>query len=141
MLHRNKKENDMHEGKWVGLGGKMEQGESPEECVIREVKEESGLDIINPELKIILTFPGFGEDDWYGFLFTADDFTGELVEDCPEGTLEWVDDAELLDLDMHEGDKIFLKLLDEKKVFSAKFVYKKNKLQDYTIREYPAAFS
>src|SRR6476469_9924460 len=79
MLHRVKKKNDIHEGKWNGLGGKMEQGETPEECVIREVREESGLRIDQPELRAILTFPEFdGHDDWLVFLFVANRFSGEL---------------------------------------------------------------
>ena len=79
MLHRNKKANDMHKGLWVGLGGKFEAGESPEECVIREVFEESGLRIQNPTLRGFLTFPGFfGEEDWYVFMFVAKNFTGEV---------------------------------------------------------------
>ncbi|MDP3830910.1 MAG: 8-oxo-dGTP diphosphatase, partial [Ignavibacteriaceae bacterium] len=81
MLHRIKKENDMHEGKWNGLGGKFEMGESPEECVIREIKEESGLDIKNPKLNGFITFPAFdGFEDWYVFIFSVTEFSGELID-------------------------------------------------------------
>ena len=80
MIHRVKKENDYHEGKWNGLGGKFENGESPEECAIREVKEESGLDIKNPKLHGFISFPMFdGVEDWYVFVFTATEFDGEMI--------------------------------------------------------------
>ena len=84
MLHRNKKPNDMHEGKWNGLGGEFEPGESPEECITREVREEAGLDIRNPQLHGLLMFPDFKGDDWYVFAFTASEFEGELI-DSPRG--------------------------------------------------------
>ncbi len=90
MLHRIKKVNDIHEGKWNGLGGKLEPGETPEECVIREVREESGLIIHKPCLKGILTFPMFdGVDDWTVFVFVAHQFEGNLL-DSSEGKLEWI---------------------------------------------------
>lgn len=128
MLHRTKKENDIHEGKWVGLGGKMEAGETPEECIIREVAEESGLNIINPKLRAILTFPKFKDDeDWYVFLFTGKEFEGSLI-DSKEGVLKWVDDSELFSLNLWEGDKLFLKWLEDKRFFSGKFVYERGRL-------------
>ena len=125
MLHRIKKKNDIHQGLWVGLGGKFEPGESPEDCVVREVFEESGLQITDPRLRGILTFPGFAnEEDWYVFLFTATDFTGTLKE-CEEGELEWVDKTKLDELPMHDGDRHFLRYIQEYDgVFSAKFMYK-----------------
>ena len=132
MLHRVKKENDMHKGMWVGLGGKLEPGESPEECVVREVYEESGLQIKNPKLKGILTFPEFSQEgeDWYVFLFLAREFTGTL-RPCPEGTLVWVDKDKLMELPMHEGDKHFLAWLGKVEgVFSAKFTYEQGVLKD-----------
>jgi 8-oxo-dGTP diphosphatase len=123
MLHRVKKENDMHEGKWNGLGGKFEAGESPEDCVIREILEESGLMIANPKLKGFITFPLFdGRDDWYVFLFVAEEFSGELI-DSPEGNLEWIPDEKVTELPLWDGDKIFLSWLKGQKFFSAKFVY------------------
>ena len=128
MLHRVKKENDMHEGKWNGLGGKLEPGETPEECVIREIQEECGLTLKNPSLKGILTFPNFdGTDDWRVFVFVAKEFEGELI-DSNEGNLEWIDDSELLNLNLWDGDKIFLKWLDREGFFSGKFIYKDGKL-------------
>ena len=136
MLHRIKKENDMHEGKWNGLGGKLENGESPEECVIREVKEESGLEIKNPKLKGILTFPAFdGNEDWYVFVFIAEEFKGELI-DSPEGKLEWIDDDKLTQLNLWEGDKLFLEWLNEDKCFSGKFIYENGKLVSYEVHFY-----
>ena len=133
MLHRVKKENDMHEGKWNGLGGKLEEGESPEECVIREVYEESGLTIKNPKLKGIITFPKFNEiDDWLVFVYTANDFQGNTI-DSDEGVLEWIHNSKLLDLNLWEGDKVYLKWLDKNELFSAKFIYKKRKLVDFDV--------
>ena len=136
MLHRIKKENDMHRGKWNGLGGKMEAGETPEECAVREVYEESGLIAESLYLKGFITFPMFdGKRDWYVFLFVIDHFSGEII-DSPEGQLAWIDDDKLLDLPLWEGDKIFLKWLDDERFFSAKFVYQQKKLLDYTVQFY-----
>ncbi len=79
MIHRTKKENDYHEGKWNGLGGKFEEGESPEECAVREIKEESGLLVNSPRMHGFITFPNFdGVDDWYVFIFSADEYEGEF---------------------------------------------------------------
>ncbi|MCB0284324.1 MAG: 8-oxo-dGTP diphosphatase [Calditrichaeota bacterium] len=133
MLLRNKKENDMHEGKWNGLGGKLDPGESPEECVIREVKEESGLMIKNPVLKGFITFPAFDEiDDWYVFVYKTDQFSGKLI-DSAEGHLQWIENVQLLDLNLWEGDKIFLPWLEQEKIFSAKFIYNDKSLQDFSV--------
>jgi 8-oxo-dGTP diphosphatase len=133
MLHRIKKENDVHEGKWNGLGGKLHSGETPEACVIREVEEESGLTIEKPHLRGIITFPEFTpNEDWYVFLFTADRFSGKII-DSPEGHLEWIDDHRLFDLPMWEGDTIFLKWLEQERFFSAKFVYRDKQLVDHSV--------
>lgn len=133
MVHRTKKENDMHMGKWNGLGGKFEPGETPEECAIREIYEESGLTVTSPILKGILTFPGFANDeDWYAFLFVAHEFEGELI-DSPEGTLKWVDDKKLLELNLWEGDRIFLPWLERSSFFSGKFVYMDGRLTDHEV--------
>ena len=108
MLHRIKKENDYHQGKWNGLGGKLNEGESPEECAMREIKEESGLTVANPLLKGFLTFPHFdGVDDWYVFVFTFNEFEGSLI-DSPEGKLEWIPNNQLTSLNLWEGIKFFL---------------------------------
>ena len=126
MLHRVKKENDMHKNKWNGLGGKLIPGESPEECVIREIKEESGLNIKTPSLKGIITFPKFDNiEDWLVFVFTANKFSGDLI-DSDEGNLKWIDDSDLLNLNMWDGDRIFIPWLSKNELFSAKFYYSNN---------------
>jgi len=136
MLLRNKKENDIHEGKWNGLGGKFEAGESPEDCVIREVKEESGLKIKAPKLHGVISFPKFdGKNDWYTFIYSAKEYEGEII-DSREGELYWIDDDKVLNLNLWEGDKIFLKWIYEDKFFSAKFIYVDGKLQDYVVSFY-----
>lgn len=133
MLYRNKKENDVHEGKWNGLGGKVENGETPEECVIREVKEESGLDINSPKLHGFLTFPCFdGKDDWYVFVYTSDEFKGKLI-DSHEGMLDWIPNEKVLELNLWEGDKFFLDWVFQGKFFSAKFIYEEGRLKDYSV--------
>lgn len=133
MVHRIKKENDMHQGKWNGLGGKFEPGETPEECARREIYEESGLIARDLLLKGFITFPGFAnEEDWYAFVFVVRDFEGEIRE-SPEGVLAWVDDSELLQLSLWEGDRIFIPWLDQPGFFSAKFVYHDNRLVDHQV--------
>jgi 8-oxo-dGTP diphosphatase len=137
MLHRIKRAGDMHQGKWNGLGGKLEPGESPEMCAIREVYEESGLRIHNPELRGILTFPDFRADEhWYAFVFVAHTFTGTLI-DSAEGALQWIDNDRLLALPLWEGDRIFLPWLDQDRFFSARFVYKEGRLCAYDAVFYP----
>lgn len=128
MLHRNKKPGDVHRGKYNGLGGKLDPGESPDECVTREVREESGLNLLDPRLRGVLTFPAFKDgEDWLVFVYTATRYEGAIGE-CPEGTLEWVDDGKLLDLPLWEGDRVFLPWLDGDRFFSAKFVYREGRL-------------
>lgn len=133
MIHRIKKANDMHHGKWNGLGGKFEPGETPEECIIREVREESGLTIINPTLKGFLTFPLFSKDeDWYAFVYVARQFEGTLIN-SNEGELAWIDDEKLLSLPLWEGDLVFIPYLDVEGFFSGKFVYKEGQLVDHSM--------
>ena len=133
MLHRVKKEQDFHEGKWNGLGGKLDPGETPEECAIREVKEESGLDLKALKLRGIITFPLFDQvDDWYVYLFTGTEFSGDLI-DSPEGDLEWIDNDKLLDLNLWEGDYIFLQWIEQERFFSGKFVYEEKQLVDHSV--------
>lgn len=139
MIHRNKNKNDMHLGKWNGLGGKIKAGESPEECVIREVFEESGLLIRNPSLKGFITFPAFDDiEDWYVFIFCAFEFDGHLKTESDEGRLEWIEENSILSLPLWDGDRIFLKWLDNRNFFSAKFNYDKGSLIDYTVIFYPS---
>ena len=128
--HRNKKVNDIHAGKWNGLGGKFESGESPEECVIREVYEESGLSIGNPKLCGLLMFPKFKGNDWYVFTFTATEFSGELI-DSPEGKLEWIPDEKILDLNLWASDHIFMPWIREGKFFSAQIEYEEDPICSY----------
>jgi len=124
MIYRNKKQNDYHEGKWNGLGGKFEPGESPEECAIREIEEESGLKVKSVTMKGFITFPLFdGKEDWYVFLFTADEFQGDLIE-SPEGKLEWIPNGMLTEINLWDGDKIFIPWLLGDRFFSAKFNYR-----------------
>jgi 8-oxo-dGTP diphosphatase len=131
MMHRVKKKNDIHQDKWNGLGGKFQPGETPEECVIREIEEESGLQIINPELKGFLTFPEFNAgEDWYVFVFVARRFTGKITESA-EGRLEWIDDDQLLTLNLWEGDRFFIKWLEKDTFFSGKFYYKDGALLNH----------
>jgi 8-oxo-dGTP diphosphatase len=132
MVFRNKKANDIHEGKWNGLGGKFEAGETPEECIIREVFEESGLFIRNPRLHGLLMFPNFKGENWYVFVFTANDLTGELI-DSPEGKLEWIPDEKIHGLNLWESDHIFMPWIQEGKFFSAKFEYEGDEMRGYSV--------
>ena len=128
MLHRVKKEQDENKDKWIGIGGKFEEGESPEECVLREAKEETGLTLTDYKYRGIVTFVS---DVWpceYMHLFTATGFVGELKE-CDEGVLEWLPKDKLYGLPMWAGDKIFLELLDKgAPFFSLKLVYEGERL-------------
>ena len=136
MVHRNKKVNDIHEGKWNGLGGKFEAGETPEECVEREVFEESGLVIQNQRLHGLLVFTNFKGNDWYVFTFTATEFSGELI-DSPEGRLEWIPYEKILDLNLWESDHIFMPWIKEGKFFSAKFEYEGDQMRRYDVVFHP----
>ena len=125
MLHRVKKENDMNKDKWIGVGGHFEADESPEDCVLREVKEETGYTLTSYRFRGIITFLYRGACK-YMCLYTADGFTGQPIE-CDEGTLEWVDIDKVDDLDLWEGDKIFFRLLKENRpFFSLKLSYDEN---------------
>jgi 8-oxo-dGTP diphosphatase len=136
MIHRVKKQDDMHLGKWNGLGGKFEPGETPEECAIREIREESGLIATHWILKGFLSFPAFSnEEDWYAFVFVVDEFQGEMI-DSREGILKWIENDKLLDLPLWEGDLIFLPLLDKPGFFSGKFVYREGRLVSQKVTVY-----
>ena len=136
MIHRVKKENDYHEGKWNGLGGKFEAGESPEECAIREVKEESGFTMIKPRMNGFITFPEFdGVDDWYVFIFTSENFEGEII-DSSEGNLDWIPNDKLTSLNLWDGDRIFIEWLYRDNFFSAKFNYKNGKYLNHQVNFY-----
>ena len=123
MLHRTVKKNDVNQDKWIGVGGHFEEDESPEECLLREVKEETGYELLSYRYRGLLTFiSGTGVTEYIS-LFTADQFTGEPIP-CNEGQLEWVDKARITELNIWEGDEIFLRLLQERETFfSMKLVY------------------
>ena len=133
MVLRNKKPNDMHAGKWNGLGGKFEPGESPEACVVREVREESGLEIRNPKMHGLLMFPAFKGADWYVFVFMARDFSGELISNSPEGKLEWIPNDKLTSLNLWESDHFFFSWMKKGQFFSAKFLYDRDEMQSYEV--------
>lgn len=129
MMHRVKKKNDINKDKYIGVGGHIEHGESPEDCILREIKEETGLDAKNVRLRGLLSFV-IDDYDEYSFLYTCDDCSGELKE-CDEGELVWVDKDKINDLPLWEGDKIFFDLLNKRAdFFSLKLVYIKNELVD-----------
>lgn len=133
MLYRNKKENDLNEGKWVGVGGKFEEKESPEECLIREVKEETGLTLTKYKLRCLVTFVSDKWETEHMYVFTANGFEGDLI-DCNEGKLEWIDKDKIYDLNIWEGDKIFLRKIEENEnFFTMKVEYEENTLKNYTI--------
>ncbi len=134
MMHRIKKENDENRDKWVGVGGKLETGESPYDCARREIMEECGIAPVNLRYRGIITFVSdlFGTE--YMYLFTADGYIGEINYNCAEGKLEWVEKSKIPELPIWEGDKIFLSLLDtENRHFSLKLVYQGDKLIDHKI--------
>lgn len=124
MLHRIKKRNDMNQDKWLGVGGHFEEGESPEECLLREVKEETGLTLQSYRLRGMVTFVSSQYPDEYMFLYTAGGYEGTLT-DCTEGQLEWVKKEKVPELSLWEGDRIFFELLkDNIPFFSLKLAYK-----------------
>ncbi len=133
MLHRVKKKGDINQDKWIGVGGKFEFGESPEECVIREVQEETGLTLTGYHYRGIVTFVADQALTEYMHLFTADAWTGELAE-CDEGELVWVEKSRVPELPIWEGDKLFFRLLDENApFFSLKLEYEGNTLTKATL--------
>ena len=130
MLHRVSKKNDVNRDKWIGVGGHFEAGESPEDCLLREVKEETGLTLTSYRFRGLLTFVFNDNEAEYICLYTADEFEGEIT-DCDEGTLEWVSKKKIPDLNLWEGDKIFFELLNRNEpFFSMKLVYQGDTLVD-----------
>lgn len=129
MLHRVKKQNDVNRDKWIGIGGKFEPDESPDECLLREAKEETGLTLTSWRYRGIVTFVNTVCESEYMHLFTSDGYEGELKQ-CDEGVLEWIDRKRLYDLTLWEGDRIFLKLLEtDEPFFSLKLCYDGDELK------------
>lgn len=125
MMHRIRKKNDQNQDKWIGIGGGFLEDESPEECIRREALEETGLTLLNPKLYAVVTFVIEDGECEHMFLFKCTDFTGELT-DCDEGVLEWIDKSALYDLDLWEGDFLFLKKIENDcDFFTLKLVYDK----------------
>lgn len=142
MLHRNKKEIDINKGKWVGIGGKMENGESPFECVIREVKEETGLTLLDPHMAAMVTFNFLNPEpelqDWeteYMFVFTCDVYDGVVEsEDSPEGQLLWVPVDAVSGLDLWEGDALFMDpIFQGAPFFTMKIVYQGDEVVNWSL--------
>ena len=124
MLHRIYKKHDVNKEKWIGVGGKFEYGESPEECLLREVKEETGLTLLSYQFRGILTFVSDQQEPEYIFLYTSKEFEGTMKE-CEEGVLTWVPKHQIKQLNIWEGDKEMFRLLEEREqVFSLKLEYK-----------------
>ncbi|MBQ8317586.1 MAG: 8-oxo-dGTP diphosphatase [Lachnospiraceae bacterium] len=124
MLYRNKKEQDQSQGKWLGIGGKLDAGESPEDCVLREVYEETGLRLTEYSFRGVVTFISDCWEDELMFMFTASEFEGELTDTCNEGELSWINKDKLMDLSLWEGDRYFLQdLIDGKPLVNMKLTY------------------
>ena len=139
LIHRNRRESDGNYGKWLGIGGHFERGESPDECVLREVKEETGLALTEYAFRGVVTFVS---GDWveYMYLYTASAFEGELAADCDEGDVQWVEKARLPELPMWAGDRVFLRLLNEGcPFFSLKLVYEGDELAAAVLNGRPMA--
>ena len=137
MLHRTKKKHDINENKWIGVGGHAEGTEGPEECLLREVKEETGLTLTSYRFRALITFVSDKQEPEMMCLFTADAFTGKLIT-CDEGELVWVDKREVPKLPTWEGDAIFLErlLADEERFFTLRLVYEGDKLVEKSMNFY-----
>ena len=129
MLHRVKKKNDVNHDKWIGVGGKFEANESPEECLLREVWEETGLTLTDYRFRAVITFVAENYETEYIYLYTATGWTGEMTT-CDEGNLEWVAKSRVQDLPIWEGDKVFFKLIEDpdSPFFSLKMEYQGDRL-------------
>lgn len=137
MLHRVKKHHDINAGKWIGVGGHVENGETPEECLLREVKEETGLRLTSYRLHGLVTFLSDVCEPELMCVFTADAFDGEMIE-CDEGELAWVEKSDVLALPTWEGDRVFLERLlsGDERFFSIELRYEGDKLVEKKITDY-----
>lgn len=137
MLHRTKKKQDPNEGKWIGVGGHLEAGESPEDCLVREVLEETGYTLTNYQFRALISFLSDEQEPEMMCLFTADGFEGTPIP-CSEGELAWIPKEKVLELPTWEGDREFLKLLlqNERRFFTLKLVYQGNRLVDKVLKIY-----
>ncbi|MCL2719388.1 MAG: 8-oxo-dGTP diphosphatase [Lachnospiraceae bacterium] len=137
MLYRNKKKNDINKNKYIGLGGRFEMGESPEECLVREVKEEAGVTLTNYRFRGTITFLSNKiSEPIYIFFFTADEYEGE-IKDCDEGELHWVETGQIEGLNLWEGDYLIWKWLKaDKGIFNGKLVYDGDKLMEHQVKIY-----
>ena len=137
MLHRTKKQNDINQGKWIGVGGHVENEESPEECLVREVKEETGLTLTSYRLRGLVSFINSECESELMCVFTADEYTGNLIT-CEEGDLQWIAKTQVPVLPTWEGDRVFLELLlsDEQRFFSIKLQYEGDRLVEKKINLY-----
>ncbi len=136
LLHRIKKENDINEGKWIGVGGKLESGESVEECIRREIFEETGYIARTLSLHGFVVFPGlyYGKDEGM-FVYSCEDFSGDMIE-CNEGVLEWINDEDISALRMWEGDYHFFDWMKDNHFHSAKIVYQNDHVIEYKEETY-----
>ncbi|HUA81279.1 MAG TPA: 8-oxo-dGTP diphosphatase [Dyella sp.] len=136
MIHRNARPDDQHLGKYNGLGGKMEPGEDIAACMHREIREEAGIECVSIRLRGTLNWPGFGKqgEDWLGFIFVIDSFTGEPYTQNPEGSLEWVEVDRIMELPMWEGDRHFLPLVfdSDPRPFHGVMPYKDGRMQSWS---------
>ena len=142
MLHRVKKKVDANRGKWIGFGGQFEEGESPEECVCREVLEETGLTLTDYRYRGIVTFASDVYETELMHLFTANGFCGELLSECNEGEMAWIKKTDLPTLPMWEGDRVFLDLLTQDiPFFSLKLIYRQDSLVGAVLNGMPLSLT
>ena len=131
MMHRIKKEHDVNRDKWIGVGGHAEAYESPEDCLLREVEEETGLRLTSYRFRGLVTFVLLGEETQYMCLYTADRWEGKMAETCREGVLEWVEKERVPSLNLWVGDLFFFRLLQlDYPFFSLKLTYDKDELAE-----------
>lgn len=141
MMHRVKKKQDVNKDKWVGVGGHFEESEAPEDCLLREVKEETGLTLTSWRLRGIVTFLSDQWENEYMFLYTADEYHGQLIQ-CEEGILEWIPKNQVYSLPIWEGDKLFFKLLEENHpFFSLKLSYQGDTLLEAVLDGNPLSLN